>query len=140
MGVDRRRPLPIPVRGHFRKWFARRRAPADSASRGKVVLLDDCLTSYCEPNVNRSAVEVLESAGYEVQLAGLECCGRALISCGLLDEAKELAQRNIDRLAPMAEQGWPLVGCEPSCLLTLADDYLDLAPGPQAQALARQRN
>ena len=64
-------------RNHFRKWFGRRlkadtqgRRTADN-SRGPIVLLDDCLTSYCEPGVNRAAVRVLEAAGYEVHLAGL---------------------------------------------------------------------
>src|SRR6185503_14277356 len=57
-GVDRRRPLPQFVREHFGKWFARHRA-ATAGSRGPIVLLDDCLTSYCEPQVNRAAVRVL---------------------------------------------------------------------------------
>jgi Fe-S oxidoreductase len=100
------------------------------------VLLDDCLTSYCEPEVNRAAVEVLERAGYEVVLANLECCGRAAISKGLLDEAQKWARRNIERLLPFAEKGVPIVGCEPSCLLTLTDDYLDLVPGEAAQRVA----
>jgi Fe-S oxidoreductase len=96
--------------------------------------LDDCLTSYCEPNVNRAAVRVLERAGYEVHLAGLPCCGRAMISKGLLGEAQALAHENLERLRPWAQRGVPIVGCEPSCLLTLVDEYPELVPG----ALARQ--
>jgi Fe-S oxidoreductase len=101
-----------------------------------VVLLDDCLTSYCEPQVNRAAVSVLERAGYEVVLAGLECCGRALASKGFLTEAQQLARQNIARLLPWAEQGLPIVGCEPSCLLMLVDEYPDLVPGEAAQKVA----
>jgi Fe-S oxidoreductase len=136
-GVDRRRPLPRFVRESFQKWFRRRpRREGPPAPRGQIVLLDDCLTSYCEPQVNRAAVKVLEAAGYEVVLANLECCGRAAISKGLLDEAQKWARRNIELLLPFAERGVPIVGCEPSCLLTLTDDYLDLVPGEAAQRVA----
>ena len=120
----------VPPRSHEAKPALR--------SRGPIVLLDDCLTSYCEPKVNRAAVQVLEAAGYEVHLAGLPCCGRAVISKGLLAEAQQLARENIARLLPWAERGVPIVGCEPSCLLTLVDEYLDLVPGPEAQTVAAQ--
>ncbi len=100
------------------------------------MLLDDCLTSYCEPTVNRSAVAVLEAAGYEVHLAGLDCCGRTYASKGMLTEARQLAKANVERLLPWAEQGVPIVGCEPSCLLMLVDEYPDLLPGDPARAVA----
>ncbi len=149
-GIDRRRPLPRFERLHFQKWFHRRQRQAaglkmpdakvsdsnTAGSRGPIVLLDDCLTSFCEPRVNRAAVKVLEGAGYDVHLAGLTCCGRAAISKGMLDQAKQLAQENINRLLPWAQQGVPIVGCEPSCLLTLTDEYLDLAPGDAAKQVA----
>lgn len=136
-GVDRRRPLPRFVRGNFQKWFrGRPQRSGQLATRGPIVLLDDCLTSYCEPQVNRAAVEVLEAAGYEVHLANLGCCGRAAISKGLLGEAQKWARRNIEFLLPFAERGVPIVGCEPSCLLTLTDDYLDLVPGEAARRVA----
>ena len=134
-GVDRRRPLPRFERSTFQKWFATKRTKTN-APRGPIVLLDDCLTSYCEPGVNRAAVRVLERAGYEVHLAGLPCCGRAMISKGLLDDAQTLARENLERLRPWAERGVPIVGCEPSCLLTLVDEYPELVPGPLAQQVA----
>jgi len=135
-GIDARRPLPRFERNHFRRWFRRRTPSATARTRGPIVLLDDCLTSYCEPQVNRAAVAVLEAAGYEVHLAGLGCCGRAAISKGLLEESQNLARRNIARLLPWAERGVPIVGCEPSCLLTLVDDYLDLVPGDESRRVA----
>lgn len=137
LGVDRRRPLPEFQRNHFAAWFDARPKRV-AASRGPIVLLDDCLTSYCEPNVNRAAVQVLEAAGYEVQRAGLSCCGRALISKGLLSQAKQLVAENVARLLPWAERGVPIVGCEPSCLLTLTDEYLDLLPGDATRKVAAQ--
>jgi len=137
LGIDRRRPLPTFVHDHFARWFARHPQPS-SAPRGAIVLLDDCLTSFCEPGVNRAAVQLLEASGYEVHLAGLSCCGRALISKGLLAEAQALARDNLARLKPWLDRGAFILGTEPSCLLTLADDYLDLVPGPEAQRLAAQ--
>lgn len=136
LGIDRRRRLPRWDRDHFRRWFARRGSSHTAAPRGPIVLLDDCLTSYQEPQVNRAAVEVLERAGYRVELAGIECCGRAMISKGFLADAQRLAAANIDRLLPWAEQGVPIVGCEPSCLLALVDDYRELVPGAAAGRLA----
>lgn len=141
LGIDARRPLPRFERQHFRKWFARRDARPkeyDRRSRGPIVLLDDCLTSYCEPGVNRAAVKVLEAAGYEVHLAGLECCGRTLVSKGFLSEGQELARRNIERLLPWARKKVPIVGCEPSCLLMLVDEYPELVPGEDAALVASQ--
>jgi len=134
LGFDRRRPLPTFVRQNFRQWFATHRPP-QTAPRGDVVLLDDCLTSYCEPRVNQAAVRVLEAAGYRVHLAGLECCGRTLISKGLLGEAQRLARENIARLTPWVERGAAIVGCEPSCILAFVDDYQDLVPGDATKRL-----
>ncbi len=75
------------------------------APRGPIVLLDDCLTSYCEPGVNRAAVDVLEAAGYEVHLAGLECCGRTWASKGLLAQARQLAEHERSAAAPLGRSG-----------------------------------
>jgi Fe-S oxidoreductase len=135
LGIDRRRPLPRFSRNHFRAWFHKRsRAPAEG--RPSVVVLDDCLTSYCDPSVNKAAVRVLEAAGYHVELAGLACCGRTLVSKGFLSEAQQLARENIQRLLPWARQGVPILGCEPSCLLMLIDEYLDLVPTDAAREVA----
>ncbi len=144
LGIDPRRPLPRFERQHFRKWFGRHRRATDqkgrtpaAAPRGPIVLLDDCLTSYCEPAVNRAAVRVLEAAGYEVHLAGLECCGRTFVSKGFLSHAQRLARANVEQLLPWAKRGVPIVGCEPSCLLMLVDEYRDLVPGEDAETVAQ---
>jgi FAD/FMN-containing dehydrogenase/Fe-S oxidoreductase len=144
LGVDRRRPLPTFARNHFRRWFvdwsagavARRANRRDGADRGPIVLLDDCLTSYCEPEVNRAAAELLEAAGYQVQLANLGCCGRTLASKGFLREAQQLAAENVRKLTPWARAGTPIVGCEPSCLLMLVDEYPELVSGADAKRVA----
>ncbi|MBI1914529.1 MAG: FAD-binding protein [Planctomycetes bacterium] len=135
-GIDRRRSLPPLYFDHFRRWFARHR-PADEAGRhGKVLLLDDCFTTFSEPAIGRAAVQVLEKAGYEVELAALECCGRALISKGFLREAQDLVRRQVNGLRQRLANGTPLLGLEPSCLLTLADEWTELVPGPDTRAVA----
>jgi Fe-S oxidoreductase len=135
-GIDRRRTLPTFVSDHFRRWFRRHEVDPRTGTRGEVLLLDDCLTTYCDPDVPRSAVRLLEAAGYRVQLAGLSCCGRPAISKGLLPMARELAQRNVERLVGSARRGIPILGCEPSCLLTLVDEYRDFRLGPDADLVA----
>jgi FAD/FMN-containing dehydrogenase/Fe-S oxidoreductase len=124
-GIDRRRPLP-PLAGEtFTAWFARHRAPA-AAPRGEVVLFHDTFVTYNTPEIGQAAVELLETAGYRVVLVDRKCCGRPLISKGMLDVAREHAAYNVAKLAPYARRGVAIVGLEPSCLLTLRDEYVDL--------------
>lgn len=130
-GIDRRRSLPEFHRDHFRRWFARRAVKEAKP----VVLLDDCFTTFQEPQIGRVAVTLLERAGFGVRLAGI-CCGRAMISKGYLDEARDLARAGIAKLDPLASEGIPVLGLEPSCLLTLADEWPELVPGPAAQRVA----
>jgi Fe-S oxidoreductase len=100
------------------------------------LLLDDCFTTFNEPEIGRAAVRVLEQAGYSVVLAGLTCCGRPLISKGLLREARTLVQREIGPLARRLENGTPLLGLEPSCALTLADEWPELLPNSETKQVA----
>jgi FAD/FMN-containing dehydrogenase/Fe-S oxidoreductase len=136
LGIDRRRALPVFHRDHFRRWFRRHEAPPSAGTRGEVIVLDDCFTTYNEPAVGAAAVAVLEAAGYRVRLAGIPCCGRAAISKGLLDLARDLARESVARLVEPASRGVPILGCEPSCLLTLVDEYRDFRLGPDAAVVA----
>jgi Fe-S oxidoreductase/FAD/FMN-containing dehydrogenase len=135
-GIDRRRELPRFDGNHLRRWFRRHPVDPRAGTRGPVLLLDDCFTTYNTPAVGRAAVRVLEAAGYRVELAGLPCCGRPAISKGLLGLGRDLARDNVARLAAHARRGTPIVGCEPSCLLTLVDEYRDFRIGPDADLVA----
>jgi FAD/FMN-containing dehydrogenase/Fe-S oxidoreductase len=141
-GIDRRRSLPEWHRDHFRRWFARTRKtatpPATTRTQNTqqtVVLLDDCFTTYQEPNIGRSAVSLLERAGYTVELANI-CCGRAMLSKGFLSDAQKLARDGIAKLDRYADAGVPILGLEPSCILSLADEWPELVPGPAAKRVA----
>ena len=85
--------------------------------------------------IGRAAVALLERAGYAVELAGV-CCGRAMISKGFLADARRLARDGIVKLDRFAAAGVPILGLEPSCLLTLADEWPELVPGPAAKRVA----
>lgn len=135
-GIDRRRSLPLLHGDHFRAWFGRHVADANAGKLGRVILMDDCFTTFNDPEIGRAAVRVLERAGYAVELAGLECCGRALISKGFLPAARDLAKSQVAGLANRVADGTPILGLEPSCLLTLADEWPELVPGPAARRVA----
>jgi len=135
-GIDRRRTLPTFAPNHLRRWFRRHQADPRAGSRGTVLLLDDCFTTYNNPEVGRAAVRVLEASGYRVELAGLPCCGRPALSKGLLPLGRELARENVRKLVGHARNGTPILGCEPSCLLTLVDEYRDFRLGPDADLVA----
>lgn len=139
LGIHPRRPLPPFARPTFTAWF-RRHTPAPQAGRrGEVVLFHDTFMDYHYPSVGQAAVALLERAGYRVRLARRVCCGRPMISKGMLERAREHARRNIEALFPLAREGIPIVGCEPSCLLTLRDEYPDLLPhDPRVQVVAQQ--
>lgn len=135
-GIDRRRSLPPLHADDFRRWFARHKPDLRAGSNGRVILIDDCFTTFNEPEVGRAAVRVLERAGYAVELSGLSCCGRAMISKGFLADARNLVRSQLPALARRVADGTPILGLEPSCLLTLADEWPELVPATSARRVA----
>jgi len=119
----------------FRRQYARLRRRSEGEP---VVLFIDTFVNFNHPEIGVAAVAVLEAAGYQVRLAPRQtCCGRAMISKGLLHRARRQAQRNLEALTPFVEAGIPIVGLEPSCLVTLRDEYLEFFPDDsRAEALA----
>ena len=102
-----------------------------------MVLFDDTFVEYHEPEIGQAAVAVLEAAGFSVRLTERHvCCGRTYLSKGLLDRARERAAQAVEVLAPAAEAGIPIVGLEPSCLLTFRDEVPDLVDDPRAAVVA----
>jgi Fe-S oxidoreductase len=137
LGVSAARPWPRFRGQDLRAWYRRRSARTTPASQGELVFLADSFTTFTEPSVASAAIELLELAGWQVRLEDGGCCGRASLSKGLVDQARRMAAGMVDRLAEAAGRGVPIVGVEPSCLLTLRDEYLALLPDdPRAQAVA----
>ncbi len=134
IGVDRRRDMPTFVRPTYEQWFRKRRSRRTSDK--KVVLFSDTFMNYSEPSIGKAAVELLESCGFEVLLPEKRCCGRPLISEGMLDRAIENASYNINALSVYVDQGIPIIGCEPSCTSAITDDYVELIGTPDAKRVA----
>ncbi len=128
--------------------LARPAAPADAASRGKVILFVDTFSHYYTPEVAAAAQTVLEAGGYQVEVlrpaaddAEAErplCCGRTYLSQGMVDAARHEARRVMAALAPALAAGTPIVGLEPSCLLALRDEFYSLSLGPAVGQLGKQ--
>jgi len=136
MDIAPQRILPELASRRFSKVFK----PATGASTGKqVVLFLDTFTEFNSPEIGEAAVGVLRAAGFEVTFVpGQVCCGRPLISKGMLTRAKENALRNIGALAPYAREGVKIVGLEPSCVSALEDEYPDLLPDNQDATLVAE--
>jgi Fe-S oxidoreductase len=136
-GIHQNRTLPPFARERFDRWFARRNGSRPKGRRGQVALFNDTYMTYNYPEIGKAAVKVLEAAGFEVVLPEHKCCGRPMISKGLIQAAKANAAYNVEKLSAYAAKGIPIVGCEPSCMLTFRDEYPDLVDDPRAEALAK---
>ena len=107
-----------------------------------VVLLADTFNTNFEPENLDAAIKVLTHAGYRVTVAAAKsaerplCCGRTFLAAGLIDEARAEAKRTCDALAPHIAAGATIVGLEPSCLLTLRDEFHAILPGNETKALS----
>lgn len=136
-GMSRHRSLPRWAPSPFRDAEFPARAPV-----GEVALFADTFGRWFEPGTLRSTVEVLNAAGWSVHtLAPPDggrplCCGRTFLSAGLVDEAREELRRLVDAALPFARRGIPIVGVEPSCLLTLRDEARAVLPGADTERVA----
>ena len=141
IGITPKRAMPAFAPQTFNAWWRRHNAerPISSlsspVSSSTVALFVDTFTQYNHPEIGIAAVEVLERAGYKVIVPKTKCCGRTLVSQGQPGAVVPLARHNIAVLAPLARQGIPILGLEPSCIAMLKDDYLDLQPGEDAEAV-----
>ena len=152
LGIHPRRSLPAFARETLPKWFeSRSNLPTSPLGKGeleggltmkevdgvrRVVLFNDTFMNYNYPQVGKAAVELLEAAGYSVELANAGCCGRPMISQGRLDKAEAQARYNVELLHAYPEQGIAIVGCEPSCVLTFRDEYPEFLRDEKSRKVA----
>lgn len=136
LGVSAERSLPPMARHSFGDWF-RRQTWTDSGPA--VVLFADSFNRYHTPGPLQAAARFLDATGHRVLTSGPGvCCGRTMLSKGRVTAAKRRARRTVENLLPHMKAGRPIVGLEPSCILTLRDEFLDLLPNePGAEALAK---
>ena len=129
-GIDPRRALPRFAGQTLRQWFtARGGSPEAKEGRGRVVLFPDTFTSFNHPEIGVAAVKVIESLGYQVVIPRVKCCGRPMLSAGMMGKAKANARSNVATLVDYVADGTKIVGLEPSCILSFRDDYRDMVPG-----------
>jgi FAD/FMN-containing dehydrogenase/Fe-S oxidoreductase len=149
LGIDRRRLPPAFVRHTFLRQFAAAHTGRPPGKGPGVLVFPDTFTNYHEPAIGMAAVELLRRAGFGWVAAdvpgrrpgrGVRCCGRPMISNGMLSRALQHASYNVELLYPLAAAGWSVTACEPSCILTIKDDYPALLQGDlrrRAEAVAR---
>lgn len=133
-GMDTRRQIPR----FAEKAFSRRRRPASAATGQEVLLWVDTFSDNFDPQIAEAAVRLLQSAGFSVRIPDdPACCGLTWISTGQLDGARRKLGDLLERFAPFAERGIPIVGLEPSCTGVLRGDLVELLPDdPRAHAVA----
>jgi Fe-S oxidoreductase len=163
IGFAPNRSLPLLHKTTLRKWFAQHKASQQSVSvqvqgasfsdintiqavdngkkttpkKGKVYLFCDEFTNYNDTGIGIKTVLLLEKLGYEVEIPNHLESGRSYLSKGLLKTARKIAQRNIKYLKDLISEETPLIGIEPSAILTFRDEYIDLTRG-EAQQAARK--
>jgi len=145
-GFATRRSMPTLYRMTLRKWYQKRRIQkskinghsavnrSHDVGNGKVYLFCDEFTNYNDTEIGIKTIGLLERLGYEVIIPEHVESGRAWLSKGLLRKAKDIANKNIRLLSPLISARTPLIGIEPSAILTFRDEYIDLADDDLFQA------
>ncbi|MFI5130367.1 MAG: FAD-binding and (Fe-S)-binding domain-containing protein [Chitinophagales bacterium] len=142
-GFNTKRSMPVLYKTSLKSWYNRRQKPGVKSQNQDgpgVFLFCDEFTNYNDTEVGIKTILLLEQLGYNVVIPEHEESGRAWLSKGLLRKAKQIANKNIELLYPLIKAETPLVGIEPSAILTFRDEYIDLADDDkleQAKALSR---
>lgn len=130
LGFSPKRKLPLLAKQTFKNWYrlniATIRGSANSQSMRKVYLFNDEFTNYYDVEIGKTAVKLLTKMGYEVLLPEHLESGRTFISKGLLREARTIAEKNVLLLKEIVTEEVPLIGIEPSAILTFRDEYPEL--------------
>lgn len=122
IGITPKRSLPPIAKERFSQWLQKHEISLD----GDVVLFNDTFTEFNFPGIGTSAYNVLKAMGFSPVVPPWHCCGRPALSKGLLPLARKKATALIELLHPYAERGIPIIGLEPSCILTIKDDHPSL--------------
>ncbi|MFT2010861.1 FAD-binding and (Fe-S)-binding domain-containing protein [Pontibacter sp. 13R65] len=135
MGFAPQRTLPLLQEITLQSWFKKhkRKKANQPKSNKKVYLFCDEFTNYNDTHIGKTAVLLLEKLGYEVEIPKHEESGRTFMSKGLLRDAKKIAQQNVALLKDVITADAPLVGVEPSAILSFRDEYLDLVEKDQVE-------
>ncbi|MCJ8166577.1 FAD-binding protein [Pontibacter sp. E15-1] len=137
MGFAPKRTIPLLQETTLQSWFKQHKRKSGygngQQAKKKVYLFCDEFTNYNDTHIGKTTVLLLEKLGYEVEIPKHEESGRTYMSKGLLREAKKLAQKNVAMLKDIVTSDTPLVGIEPSCILSFRDEYIDLVDADQEE-------
>jgi Fe-S oxidoreductase len=125
LGFAPQRQMPLLYRTTLKRWHRKKGIAKGSTKR--VYLLADEFTNYNDTHIGIKAIEILEELGYEVLIPDIFESGRTYISKGLLKTAKRIANKNIELLSMIVSKSTPMIGIEPSAILSFRDEYPDLA-------------
>jgi Fe-S oxidoreductase len=136
VGFAMKRSMPTLSKITLKDWFLRRPTANNQqpTANGKVYLFCDEFTNYNDAHIGITAVKLLEKLGYEVAIPEHKESGRTWLSKGLVRKAKEIANDNIEKLNGFITEETPLIGIEPSAILTFRDEYPDLATDQNLEA------
>ncbi len=139
VGFAPERSMPLLYKTTLRRYYKKHKKnnfgiPGFENKNGRVFLFCDEFTNYNDTEIGITALKLLTKLGYDVFMSEHLESGRTYLSKGLAREAKKIAVRNIEHLKGIAEEGIPIVGIEPSAIVTLRDEYLDLAAPDQLLA------
>ena len=137
-GVAQERQMPVFASQTFKEWFRKRGSP--NSGQPRVILWPDTFNNYLRTETAKAAVEVLEAAGYQVEVPEQSlCCGRPLYDHGMLTTAERLLRQILEILEPQITEGIPIVGLEPSCVAVFRDELLNFFPNDEnARRLSKQ--
>jgi FAD/FMN-containing dehydrogenase/Fe-S oxidoreductase len=140
-GFAVKRSMPTMYKTTLESWYKKAKSQnaknKNRKAEKKVYLFCDEFTNYNDTEIGIKTIELLGKLGYEVIIPEHIESGRAWLSKGLLRKAKEIANKNIALLSPVVSAETPLIGIEPSAILTFRDEYIDLATDEQLET-ARQ--
>ncbi len=123
VGFHPDRTMPLLHNTTLHKWFGKQKV---QTSAKKLYLFCDEFTNYNDVEIGKKAIDLFQRLGYQVIIPEHDVSGRAYLSKGMLDEAKQIANRNVELLANVVSEEIPLVGIEPSAILTFRDEYPEL--------------
>ncbi len=126
-GFAVKRSMPALSKITLQKWYRQHQSTINTKGSRKVYLFCDEFTNYNDAHIGIAAIRLLEKLGYEVEIPQHQESGRTWLSKGLIRDAQKIINRNIKELSPLITAETPLIGIEPSAILTFRDEYPDLA-------------
>ena len=137
IGIHPDRKMPPFAAESFTSWYQKQPPVEPTELKKGVVFFYDTYLEYNYPHIGKAVAKIFQKAGLGlIVLREKVDSGRPAYSKGLLKKAQRLAQTNLELLKPYAENGHAIVGCEPTVMVMLTKEYLDLVPGPTADLVA----